>query len=637
MKAQSYYIEKTSDTSADTLLAVGFASLLKEVLRQNGISAKGIIIQDAGSYYTVQVPTAITDNDLKKLEPFAIIKPLVTDKYIDKQEKKGLKLDGFDYQRQQEISRSFYEKLRKLPPEYRTPEARLNKSTFTLFVDIEEPDPQLGRYQAISQMKIASSFNELAQRWFYLEYLQREHIHILLELFSSPINDIDNAIIACTKLAKEHDLKKDAYVTSLQIINPTTGKGANYAKASELTRAIGNQDSFWLLELLKFVGFMHATAPYVVQGSKDRKTYVLQPKTIDLSTLQRMMDKFRDVCWSSTVVKLDIMASLRFAQVFIHNRLQALKGEAEEDPFGEEQFYSIAHGFEVAFYKDMGSAYATMNVSSINLPYWLPRIKTLEEAEIALAIAKEHLQIIQRLRNSKGEEGSEEFELLRFYRDFLSGRDLRPFWKFTTAYSAYLISQHEHEKSSQRQIRPFTTTGLENIIEMNTTASQNKLTDITHNEGFRRIAYAIRQSTITAQYRRAQLGDRTYEVRYGLGQELMREARYRDKFMITLSEFLQRYNAETSREEEKVANKLGRKLTLEDRRKYSLRTSILNTDIDKIADLIDRFESSELIASMLVAYGYAREPFKGSAEEPADNNTDNTNHSSEALEENNDY
>src|SRR6266849_5267711 len=204
MNTQRYYIEKTSDTSADTLLAVGFASLLKEVLRQNAKPAKGIMIQDAGSYYEVQIPAPITDNDLENLEPFAIVKSLVTDKYIDKQAKQGLKLDGFDYQKQQETSKSYYEKLRKLPPECRTPEARANKSAYPSLADIEEPDSQLGRYQAISQMKIASSFNELAQRWFYLEHLQREHIHILLELFSSPINDIDNAVVACTKLAKEH-------------------------------------------------------------------------------------------------------------------------------------------------------------------------------------------------------------------------------------------------------------------------------------------------------------------------------------------------------------------------------------------------------------------------------------------------
>lgn len=634
MNTKRYYIEKISDTSADTLLAVGFASLLKEVLRQNAKSAKGIMIQDDGPHYQIETPTPITDNDLQNLEPFAIIKPLVTDKYIDKQAKQGLKLYGFDYQHQQEISKSFYEKLRKLPPEYRTPEARANKSAYPLFADIEEPDSQLDLYKAIQQMKIASSFNELAQRWFYLEYLQREHIHILLELFSSSTNDFDNAIIACTKLSKEHGLKKDANVTALQIINPTTGKGANYAKASELSRAIGNQDSFWLLELLKFVGFMYAAAPYVVKGNKDRKTYVLQPKTIDLNTLQRMMDKFRAVCWSSTAVKLDITASLRFAQTFIQHRQQALKGEAEDD-FFEEQVYSIAHGFEVAFYKDMGSAYATMNVSSINLPYWLPRIKTLEEAEATLAIVKEHLHIIQWLRNSKGEEGSEEYELLRFYRDFLSGRDLRPFWKFTTAYSSYLISQHEHEKSPQRQIRPFTTTGLENIIEMNITASKKKLTGITTNEGFRRIAYAIRQSTITAQYRRTQSGDRSnevrYEVRYGLGQELIREAHYPDKFIAALSRFLHQYNSETAREEEKLANKLKRALVPDDRRKNKMRGSVSYTDIDAIVQLIDDF-GSEQVCSLLVAYGYAREPFKGATEEPTNNNTNNPDLALDDLE-----
>ena len=639
MNTQRYYIEKTSDTSADTLLAVGFASLLKEILRQSGKPLKGIMIKDSGSYYQVETPAPITGEDLQNLEPFAIVKPLETDKYVDKYAKQGKKLVGFNYQRQQEISKAFYERLKKLPPEYRTPEARANKSDYPVFASIEEPDPQLDLYRAINQMKIASTFNELAQRWFYLDSLQREHIHILLELFSSPVNDIESAVLACTKLAKEHGLKKDAYVTALQIINPTTGKGANYAKASELTRAIGNQDGLWLLELLKFVGFMSAAAPYVVQGSKDRKTYVLQPKTIDLSTLQRMMDTFRLLCWSSTVVKLDIMVSLRFAQTFIQHRQVALKGEMEDDPFGEEQVYSIAHGFEVAFYKDMGSAYATMNVSSINLPYWMPRITTSEEAEAALAIVKEHLRIIQQLRNSKGEEGSEEYELLRFYRDFLSGRDLRPFWKFTTAYSSYLISQHEHEKNPQRQIRPFTTTGLENIIEMNTRATQKKLTEITRNEGFRRIAYAIRQSTITAQYRRTQSSDHSsevrYEVRYGLGQELMREAHYPDKFIAALSRFLHQYNAETAREEEKLANKLKRALLPEDRRKNKMRGSVAYTDIDAIVQLIDDF-GSEQVCSLLVAYGYAREPYKGTAEEPPINSEDPIELPGEALESNND-
>src|SRR5260370_16116497 len=158
---------------------------------------------------------------------------------------------------------------------------------------------------------------------------------------------------------------------------------------------------------------------------------------------------------------------------------------------------------------------------------------------------------------------------------------------------------------------------------MNSVKTQKKLTGITGNEGFKRIAYAIRQSTVTAQYRRTQLGDRTYEVRYGLGQELMREARYPDKFIAAISRFLQKYNAETAREEEKLANKLARALTPNDRRANKLRGSVAYTDIDAIAALIDEF-GSEQDCSLLVAYGYARDPHKDSSQGATDDLVDDT-------------
>ncbi len=611
---KSYYIDKTSDTSADTLLAVGFASLLSQVLHRLGKPSKGLTIEDAGPYHGVRLPIPVTEGDLQHLKPFSPLRLLVTATQIKKQaEKQGKQLDGFYYEAEQEKSRVYYAKFKTLEAALRTPEARLNRSRYPMLEELEEPDPQLEHYRAIQQMRIAGSFNDLLQRWADLEELQREHIRLLLTLFGSPDNDIVAAIAAWQKLAKEHDLRGNALVTALQLVNPTAGKGANRSKSSTL--AEGNQDGFWLLELLKFVGFMDAAAPYVIRGSKDRKTYVLQPRIIELGALQGMMRTFRAVCWSSTVVKLDIMAALRFAQTFVTLREQALRGEAEEDEFSDEaQLSSIAQGFEVLSFKDMGSAYATMNVACINLPQWLPEIKIPGDAELALALLKEHLQIIQQIRNSKGEEGSEEYELLRFYRDFLSGHDLRPFWKFTTAYSSYLISQREGERTPQRWIRQLSITGLENLLTMNNTHKGGKLIEITNNTGFRRIAYAIRQSTVTAQYRRAQLKDRRYEVRYGLGQELMREASYRDKFIIALSKFLHEYEAETAREDEKVATELGRKLTLEDRRAKGLRAQVDVDSIQAIVGLIDRFGSSELIGSMLIAYGYARELRSGSAD-----------------------
>lgn len=603
-----YYVEKFSDTSADTLLAVGFATLLSEVNRQCKGSTGDIVIRDAGSCYQVEASIELEATDLQRLAPFALVMAVVTDKYVDKQAKQGQKLDGFPYQEQMERSKAYYGGIKHLSAKDRRPEALAKMDNNPVFANLIPPDPMLGHYKAIVQMKIASTFNELAQRWFYLAELQRQHVQILLDLFSEPENDLESAVAAWKRLAKEHGIKKDVCATALQIVNPTTGKGANSAKASELNRAIGNQENFWLLELLKFAGFMDAAAPYVVQGGqdpkkKDRKTYVLQPRVIELSVLKALMETFRAVCWSSTAVKLDVLAALRFTWAYVNHRLNVLAGEeeAEDDPFADAPLYSLAQGFEVTSYKNLGSAFATMNIATLNLPRWLPSLDTLEEAQTASALLEEHLQLIQRIRSGRkdNQEGAEEYALLRAYRDFLSGNDLKPFWAFTTSYSGYYIRQREDGKYPQQ----LTTSGLEHLITM---SNKTNFARIVQNEGFKHIAYAIRQSTVIAQYRRSQQSDRTYEVRYGLGQELMREVHYPDKFIQVLSSFLHEYIAETAREEEKLANRLGRALTSQDRRSHKLRMTVDTTDIDEVVKLIDEF-GPEPVCSLLVAYGYARE------------------------------
>src|SRR5258707_320349 len=590
----TYYIEKISDTSADTLLAVGFAELLDKVLLKEKHTSAGITIEDAGPYYLVEMLAVIDAADLQKQTPFGMIRPLITEKYVDKQAKEDQKLDGFHYQQERDKSAAYFEKLRKIALQER-------RESNPLFAELQQnrPDPMLGHYMAINQMKIASTFNELVQRWFYLGELQRQHVQILLDLFSQLPNDLERAVQACQKMAKDHNPKKDVFVTALQILNPTTGKGANFAKASELNRAIGNQESFWLFELLKFVGFMDITAPYIIQGSKDRKTYILQPRKAELSALKRIMSKFRADCWSSTAVKLDVQAALRFTEKYVQHRERVLTGEAEEDPFEPEQLYSLAQGFEVTSYKDMGSAYATLNIASLNLPRWLPQLTTLEGAQMASALLEEHLQIVQRIRSGRpnNEEGAEEYALLRAYRDFLSGNSLKPLSVCTTMYSGYYVSQRESGKYPQQ----FTTLGLEHLITM---SKQTNYSAIVQNEGFKRIASAIRQATVIAQYRRSQQRDRTYEVRYGLGTELMREVHYPAKFLLAISTFLQQYNAETAREEEKLANRLGRALTSQDRKTHKLRGSVANADIDELIKLIDEF-GHEPVFALLVAYVYA--------------------------------
>ncbi|RMI05154.1 MAG: hypothetical protein D6681_08585 [Calditrichaeota bacterium] len=125
---------------------------------------------------------------------------------------------------------------------------------------------------------------------------------------------------------------------------------------------------------------------------------------------------------------------------------------------------------------------------------------------------------------------------------------------------------------------------------MNAEPKLSEILDKEKHPGFHNIAYAIRQSTVVAQYRKQQ-GDRRYDVRYGLGQELARKARYPDQFITALSDFLHKYNAENAQ--------------VMETRSGPYRRSIQVTDIEDIVALVDQY-GSELICNLLVAYGYAR-------------------------------
>ncbi len=603
MNTTTYFVEKVSDTAADNQLAVGLALLLQDILQESHKDFRQLAIQDTLSHYCIQLPEIVNENDIQHLQRIPkLVQPHASEKQIVKQAKLGWNIEtfGFPYEKQRLQMKQYYKAREFLQGEERRPEAiwQRNKSPELINALKQRPGPSFAYHQTISQMKVVDTFNDIVRRWDTLTIEQmRLLLLVLLTLFQDRLNDVTQAITKWQEIMKVQKIREDAKITALQIINPITGKGSNRAKSGELM--LGNQDSFWPLEFLKFVGFMQVSVPFVVRESNDRKTYVLQPYSVKLKSLKKLMDDFRSVCWSTTAVKLDIMASLRFAQVFVQNRMEFLVSEeGEVDAFDDDVVLKVAQGFDVTTYKDLGSAYATMNVAEIKFPSWLPPIKNSNDAQDVLELLREHIQIIQGIQDSKGKEGSEEYELLRFYRDFLSGHDLRPLWKFTTAYSSYLMSQRQRVKNPQRYIRQLSYKGLKIVM-----STQHKLTEITESQGFQNIAYAIRYSTVKPQRRRAiSENERTYEIRYGLGQKLMRKAHNREEFMIALSEFVHSYNEENARVEERVLKNKGEE---KDEALKKLRKKIRYEDIHEIGRLIDEFHSSELICSMLVACGYA--------------------------------
>ena len=143
------------------------------------------------------------------------------------------------------------------------------------------------------------------------------------------------------------------------------------------------------------------------------------------------------------------------------------------------------------------------------------------------------------------------------------------------------------------------------------------LTQIITDPGFRAIAKAIRRATVTAQYYATQQNGYPYEVRYGLGHELLRSAAYPQEFLGALSVFVQAYTSENARIEERIAKK-----SLPDMPNFH-RPPIRDTDLDHIVALVDAF-GSELISKMLVAYGYARDARPQPGETPPDTDSDAT-------------
>lgn len=180
---------------------------------------------------------------------------------------------------------------------------------------------------------------------------------------------------------------------------------------------------------------------------------------------------------------------------------------------------------------------------------------------------------------------SDSVRLLQALRDFISGNSLDALFRFTRAFPRITSGS-----ANTNMFYALNEDTLERIISV----IEPRFAEILEDEGFRRQSYAIRRSTVSAQYQKTQ-GDRKYDVRYGLGQELARKSRYKADFIAALSEFLFKFNAENAQVME---------VTKGTRPPY--RRSVQTGDINSIVTLIDRF-GAETIANLLIAYGYARE------------------------------
>ncbi|MCI0713897.1 MAG: hypothetical protein L0154_27320 [Chloroflexi bacterium] len=557
-----FYIDKLNHTLADELLVFGWARVVDELLASQAGDNRRLTIKDQGAYYELRCDPPLAEETIAAQSGnLVFLKPIQT---VKNAETIPAEIGVIDYEAAKEQTSLFFEARRKA---------------------VKGQELEIAPHEYWDTLRLINpaalpGYNALALDWWNIRDQQADILSVLCDLFSTTPNDIDGAVDRWKALDKEYAWNISYDATGQQIYNPDQGKGQNRTK---LGLSIGNVKNFWLLEYLKAVGFYDGALTKSVRGASDKKTFVVAPRELTFGEHQAIMNKFRETMSASeSHKKFDVLASIRYTQALLDHFSE------HPDPFGRlrNPKKHLVAGFNTVFYLDMGNAVATMNLSFIALPGWI----TIEDVS-QIAVYQDILDELEKLVRQFDESHSDVHTLLQNMRDFISGDNLRAFFRFTNAYTGYLMGRSERGQYVYR----YTTLFIERLMM----STEKRFSAILEGPGFQNVAYAIRQSTVTAQYRKKQ-GDRKYDVRYGLGQELARKARYESDFIAALGDFIFKYNAENAQ--------------IMETRPKPWRKSLTMSDVEEVVALIDEY-GSQTVASLLIAYGYARVPRETDDEE----------------------
>ncbi len=603
---ESLYVDKSANTLADGLLAGGMALVLLHLLERAAPDRMTAVhVRDCGSYYQLECSPSLTPALIARMcGPYTPIPFIRTPKNRAQcpSDLPDSPESLVDYGLERDRRAEYFEVRKGLSKEALTAQRKGEQHPELAVLENKSIHPDWDVFRAINPAALPG-YNKLVCQWWTIQDALPDVMQLLFDLFATTPNGEKAAMAAWDRLNKAQGWNIKALTGAGQLFNPSQGKGHNRAKADRL-QPPNNVDSFWLLEYLKGVAFYRLAITRQVRGAKDRKTYALAPRDIDVGVADRIMTKFKQaMSLPDSPVRGDVLAALRLTRALLQHASEPGSGDLLMQLVHRGRPDDLVAGLFSAFYKDLGNAVATMNLSFIGLPSWLP-VRGHNDIPGVLAALDEHEKLVRQFDESH----SDDYRLLQLYRDFLSGNDLAAFLDFGVDYSGYLLARLGQPRSF---VRPLTEANLRRLI----VNLEPQLTEILENPGFQHITYAIRQSTVVAETVRALSAQNKapkplYDVRYGLGQDLMRKAAYREDFMKVVCEFVFSYNAETDQERENLAKRYPAGFPPDLVRR--MRRTIATTDLEELTRLIERFGGdSELIGKMLVAYGYCHSPRRG--------------------------
>ena len=541
------FVKKESNTFSDTIECLGLASIVERIFRNTDEeTVPEIIIEDKGYYYQISYNKDLNENLIENC-PYFDFFVYVSNVSNKKDDLSKLNFPYIDYKREKEIRDKYYKLTQK---------ERQNT-----------PNPIHRHYDIIRTFGNISAYQKAFWNCRNWENHFPQFLRFILRFYEDIEMDNDKILNNMKTFMRDNNISFSK-INALQDINPDKGKGANQTKANGISPK--GQNAYWLKQVIRFTGVWQSFVTRYI--GKDFKTYSLVPKKISYSQLKSVYNSFKPYVKGNDSIKLDItMILLTTIELIKHN----------ENYTNEWAFIPPADkisGFQFAYYKNLGQRPAVTNIGFLGLPNFI-EIDSQKMGDRWISVCEEHQNII----TSINENYSSNISMLQNYRQFISASDFDAFFEFNFQYASFLTSEISNEHS---YIKPFTIKNMEVLM-----CTQKMYEEILKNNGFQAIASAIRNSTIIPI-----LHNSKKDVKFGLSQKLKIASKDKDSFITEISGFVQNYNEE---------------LMLKDYHQKPHHSYVTTEQLEDFCKLMDEEKySAKLIAGLLVAYGFAKEPLK---------------------------
>ncbi|MCS6837188.1 MAG: hypothetical protein NZ750_14360 [Anaerolineae bacterium] len=424
--------------------------------------------------------------------------------------------------------------------------------------------------------------------WAHQGQAAHQLLDLILDLYAELPNDPEAAARVWIKDIQPSlpptDIEIGAWISASIAVSPSTCKGHNRPAVAMGLNADTLQ-AFWLEMYLALAGYMVVGMPY--RSGPHALLYYPLPADMAYERLQQTMDQYRQKPemrqlydqYSLERVKLDALAYLTYYE----NLIERLREALLDDPFDSgsaEQLMGLA-GY---FYKENGGAQIPFDEVVFSTPSWLP-LASADDCARALDILHDHRDMIQAIRGPRYELNSDELLLIEKYRRFITTGGTQTWIDFAISYHFYRFAKIENA-----YLPNFHRSLFEDTLKEIMMSERRDYRPILESPGFQAITNAIRACTVTERYYQdVKKQTRSFKVRHGLGDDLLRYAHDAERFLMELSSFIHDY----SRESSNVQADSG-----------ETRPFVTAENIADVVQLVNDY-GPRIVAHLLVAVGYA--------------------------------